>query len=119
MDKDIFLPALFQGATAQIPRRAITGLPVKQAGISLPDTTRAAGANWTASCRITGHLVAALHGTAEFRSGDHALLMGYGRYKTRWRHEEEAETALGEARDAASNPDACQLGRIQKTGVWL
>ena len=31
-----------------------------------------------ASCVITGHLVAALLRTDEFRSGDHALLMGKG-----------------------------------------
>ena len=34
---DIFLPDLFKEDTAQIPGRAITGLPVKQAGITLPD----------------------------------------------------------------------------------
>ena len=45
---DIFLLALFKGATAHIPRRAITSLPVKQSGISLPDPTRTAGANWMA-----------------------------------------------------------------------
>ena len=62
--QDLFIPALFQGAPSQIPGRSITGLPVKQAGIALPDPTWTAGANWTASCVITGHLVAALRGTA-------------------------------------------------------
>ena len=103
---DTFLPSLFQGATSQIPGRAITGLPVKQAEIALPDPTRAAEVNWAASCVITGHLFAELHGTAEFRSGDHALLMGEGREEIQRRHAEEAETTLGEARDAASKPDA-------------
>ena len=73
------LPALFQGYTSQILGRAITGLPVKQAGIFLPDPTQTDGANWTASCVIIGHIVAGLHGTADFRSGDHALLVGEGR----------------------------------------
>ena len=75
----IFLLDLFQGSTTQIPVRAITSLPVKQAGIAIPNPTRIDGANWTASCVITGDLVAALCGTAEFRLGDHALLMGEGR----------------------------------------
>ena len=75
----IFLRALFQGSTAQIPGMDITGLPVKQARISLPNPTWTAGANWTASCVIMGHLVAALRGTDDFRSGDHALLMEEGR----------------------------------------
>ena len=77
--QDIFPLALFQGATEQIPGRAIISLPVKHAGIALPDQTRTVGENWTASCMITGHLVAALWGTAKFRSGDHALLVGEGR----------------------------------------
>ena len=74
--RDIFLPTLFQGGTSQIPSRAIAILPFKQAGIALPDPTRTAGANWVASCVITGRLAAALCRTAEFRSGNHYLLMG-------------------------------------------
>ena len=41
--QDIFLPDLFQGATSQIPRRSITGLTVKQAGIYLSKPTWTAG----------------------------------------------------------------------------
>ena len=46
---DSFLPVLFQGAASQIPGRSITGLPVKQAGISLPSPNHTTGANWMAS----------------------------------------------------------------------
>ena len=116
---DIFLLALFKGATAHIPRRAITSLPVKQAGISLPNPTRTVEENWTVSCVITGHLVTALRGTAEFGSGDHALLMGKGREEIRRIHAEKEENALGEARAAALKPAARRLGRIQWTGAWL
>ena len=77
--QDTLLPDLFQGDTHQVPERAITGIAVKQAGIALPEPTQTALNNWTASCVITGHLVASLRGTAEFRLGDHALLMGEGR----------------------------------------
>ena len=104
--QDIFLHSLFQGGRAQIPGRYITGLLVKQAGISLPDPTWAAGANWAESCVILGHLVTSLCGTAKFRSGDHAFLMGVGRYKILWIHVEEAEAAMGEAQAAVSKPDA-------------
>ena len=72
----IFISALFQGATSQIPGRVITGLLVKQAGIALPKPTQTAGASWTASYVITRHLVAALCRTADFSLGDNALLMG-------------------------------------------
>ena len=115
--QDIFLPDLFQGATSQIPRRVITGLTVKQAGIALPDPTWTAGVNWTASCMITGHLVAALRGTVEFRSGDHALLIGEEREDICWQHTEDAENALGEAWVSVLKTDARQLGRIQRTGA--
>ena len=72
-----------------------------------------------ASCVITGHLVAALCRTAEFRSGDYALLMGKGREKIQRQHAEAAETTLGEARDASSNPDSRRLGSIERIGACL
>ena len=72
-----------------------------------------------ASCVITGHLVAALRGTAEFRSGDRALLMEEGREEIQRRHTEAAEAALGEAWAYASMEDTQWTGRIQRTGAWL
>ena len=115
----IFLPDLFQGSTEQIPGREINSIPVKQAGISLPNPTQTAVENWTASCVIMGHLVAALQGTAEFRSGNHAPLVGEEREEIQHRHTEEADNALGEAWDAASKLDARRLGRIQRAGEWM
>ena len=53
--QETFLPALFRGATSQIPERAITGRPVKQAEIALTDPSQTDGANWTSSYVITGH----------------------------------------------------------------
>ena len=47
------------------------------------------------SCEIIEHIVAALHSTAEFRAGYHALLMVEDRYDICRRHTEAAETALG------------------------
>ena len=38
-----------------------------------------------------------LCGTAEFRSGDHDLLIGDVREEINWRHAAAAEMALGEA----------------------
>ena len=75
--------------------------------------------NRTASCMITGHLVAALCRTTKISSSDHALLMKDGREEILRIHAEEAETALGEAWDAASNMDAWRLGRILRTGLWI
>ena len=43
-----FLPALFEGVGDGAPGRDITRLPVKQAGMALPDPTRTAPENWQA-----------------------------------------------------------------------
>ena len=45
---------------------------MKQAGLELPDPTKKSPENWTASCVITGNLVAALRGQEEFRTADHS-----------------------------------------------
>ena len=114
-----FLPDLFQEDTSQIPRSEITGMTVKQAGIDLHSPNQTVSTNWTASCVITGHFVAALGRTAEFRSRDNALLIRKGRKEIQQRHSEAAETALGEAQADASTKDAQRMGRIQTTGEWL
>ena len=48
-----FLPELFKGVGDGVLGRAITRLPVKQAGVALPDLMRTAPENWQASCVIT------------------------------------------------------------------
>ena len=100
--RNAFLLDLFNGYTSQIIERAVTGLSVKQDGIALSDPNQISGSNWTYSCVITGHIVAALRGTAEFWSRDHALLMGEGRYEIQRRHTEATETATGEAQDGCA-----------------
>ena len=94
-------------------------MPDKQAGIALPDPTQTVGSKCTASCVITGHIVAVLHETAEFWSGYYALLMEEGRDDIRWRHIEAEETSQVEAWSAASTEDACRMGKITRTGGWL
>ena len=104
--RETFLPALFKGAKSQIPGRTITDLPVKQSWIYLPDPTQTVGANWAEYCVITGHLVAALRRTAEFRLGYHDLLMGEGTEDIRQRHAKAVETDLGEAQADTSKTEA-------------
>ena len=69
------MPALYEGLREGVPERGITRLLVKQAGLDLPDLTQTASENWTASCVITGHLVAALRGHMEFRTADHSAYL--------------------------------------------
>ena len=77
-------------------------MTIKYARTTLPDPNQTSGANWTVSCIITRHLIAALRRTAEFWSGYYALLIGEGRYEIFLRHAEDADTALGEDQDATS-----------------
>ena len=69
--KESFVPALFEGLGDGVPEPGATRLPSKQAGLDLPYPSQTAPENWTASCVITGHLVAALRGQVGFRTADH------------------------------------------------
>ena len=43
--KETFVPELFEGLREGVPERGVTRLPVKQAGMSLPDTAQRAPEN--------------------------------------------------------------------------
>ena len=50
---EAFIMDLLQGLGEVTPGRGVICLPVKQAGLALPDPTKTAPENWTASCVIT------------------------------------------------------------------
>ena len=70
--RETFVPEFFEALGEGIPERGVTRLPVKQAGLALPDPTHMEHDNWTASYFIKGHLVAALRGQVEFRTVYHS-----------------------------------------------
>ena len=70
--REIFVPALLEGLRERVPESENTRLPVKQAGLALPDPIQTAPENLTASCAIIGHLVTALRGQVKFRTADHS-----------------------------------------------
>ena len=92
--KETFVPALFEGLVEGMTERGVTRLPVKQAVLALPDPSQTASENWTASCVITGHLVAALRGKVEFWMADHSSCLREGRTTVRRRGQRQAEEAL-------------------------
>ena len=73
--RETFVPELFEGMDGGVPERGVTRLPVKQVGLALPDPYQTAPENWTASCVITGHLLAALRGKVEFQTVDHSACL--------------------------------------------
>ena len=77
-----------------MPGRGVTHLPVKQAGLALPDPSQMAPENWTAPCVITEHLVAALRGQVEFRTAEHSACLREDWTDVRRRGQIWAEEAL-------------------------
>ena len=102
----MFLPDLFRGVTYQIHDRAVNVLPVNKTGTDIPDPTQTSRSNWTVSSVITVHLIAVLCGTVEYQSGDRSIFMGEVRKDISWRHDEDAEMALGESQAASSTEDS-------------
>jgi hypothetical protein len=71
-----FLPALFGDAyDDDDPRRRLASLPVKHAGLTLPNPTESAESNYEASTLACSHLVAALKGVKVFCSLDHLAVI--------------------------------------------
>ena len=87
--REIFFPELFKGLREGVPERENTRLPLKQAGLALPDPVQTSPENWTASCVIIGHLVAALRGQVVFRTADHLACLWVGRMAVRQRGRNE------------------------------
>ena len=88
---EIFFLALFKGLREGVPERKNTRLPVKQAGLPLPDPVQTAHENWTASCVIIGHLVAALRGQVVFWTADHSACLQMDRMAMRKLGKKRAE----------------------------
>ena len=92
--KETFVPALFEVMVNGVPERRVALLPVKQAVLALPDPSQTAPDKWTASCVITGHLVASLRGQVEFRTADHSACLREGRMAVQRRGQRRAGEAL-------------------------
>ena len=68
-----FLPTLFgdHEYDGDDPWRALAGLPVKWAGLAIPDPTTSAQPNYEASILPCSHILAAFRGVNVFQSTDH------------------------------------------------
>ena len=74
-----------------MPDRKITGFPFKHAGLPIPYPTHTSKGNCTTSCVVTLHLIVALWGHAEFRSGYHTQILTDGRKDIQQLEGKEAE----------------------------
>ena len=113
-----FLSDLFQGLRERAPRRGFTRLPVKQSGLVLPDPTKTAPANWTASCVISGHLITSLRGQEEFQTADHSDCLQEGRTVVRKWSALMVEEALPVTISGYPVQGARRMQQAKKTGKW-
>ena len=82
-----FLPALFgEPIDPDDPRLALAPLPVKHAGLALPNPVDSAGENYKASTLLCSHLLAALKGSQKFSSADHRATISGVRAELRERN---------------------------------
>ena len=87
--------------------------------MALPEPSQTDLENWTASCVVTGHLVAALRGQVELRTADQLACLQEG-WTTVWRRvQRRAEEALTAALEGFLVLHARQLRRATKIGAWL
>ena len=115
----LFLMDLFQGFMEGIPGQEITRLPAKQTGLALQDPTKTAPDNCTATCVITGNLVAELQNREEFKMVDNAVIFCKGQGEIRRRNMVRSEAALGENLTGTTALVARRLRRVTKTGLCL
>jgi hypothetical protein len=67
-----FVPVLFDDMIQECDKhRTLTGLPVKNAGLALPNPTTSAEGNHETSTLVCSHLLAAFRDIKEFQSEEH------------------------------------------------
>ena len=118
--RDRFLPALFGEEKAADPTvRTLSSLPVKAAGLALPDPTTSSAANYTASTVCCTHLVQALRGHTPFRHADHVMVMRCAKHELRAGARQQDEQVLA-AELTKLDPKTCRtVERARETGSWL
>ena len=74
-----------------IPDQKSTVFPVKNKGLEILDLTQTENGNYSESCVVTRHLVAALRGLVKFLSEHHTQILTYGRNDIRRQKVQENE----------------------------
>jgi hypothetical protein len=117
---DGFLQSLFQD---NIPsndyRVSICKLPVKYAGLALPNPTESAASNYENSCLRNSHLIAALRGNENFRHSNHLTTIREANAELKTRQSNHLESQLSEILDTLSPDIRRAILRAKDTGHWL
>jgi hypothetical protein len=117
---DIFLPALYRETLKDCSyRRNLSALPVKFAGLALPNPSASSEGNYEASTLVCSHILAAFRGTESFSSADHQSLCkaATAEIKARWSDKQDLtlSTVLADL-DCGTRRT---ILRGKETGLWL
>jgi hypothetical protein len=115
-----FLPTLFGDQyDKDDPRRALAGLPVKWAGLAIPDPTTLAQPNYEASILLCSHILAAFRGIDVFRSTDHLKVIRDVKAELKLRNAAKSESSLNDLASKMSCDNHRTILRGKETGQWL
>jgi hypothetical protein len=116
-----FLPTLFEDDyDDDDPRRDISCLPVKWAGLAVPNPTLAADANYEVSTLLCSHILAAFRGVNTFRSAKHKSVISEVKTELKLCNEAKHESSITLLASKLSCGDCSRtILRGQETGQWL
>jgi hypothetical protein len=115
-----FLPTLFGDEyDDDNPRGALAGLPVKWAGLAIPDPTTSAQPNYEASILLCSHILAAFWGVNVFRSTDHLKVIRDVNAELKLRNAAKNESSLNDLASKMSYNKRRTILRGKETGQWL
>jgi hypothetical protein len=116
---NIFLPALFGDSLASDNRRELAELPVKSAGLALPDPTDTSAGCYKASTLVCSHLLEAFRGVVPFNSADHQAVRASVTAELKSRKTVKDETTLSTLLAPMDCDTRRTIRRGTETGQWL
>jgi hypothetical protein len=115
-----FLPAVFGDVfDDDDPRLRLAGLPVKHAGMALPDPIKSAKTNYEASTLVNVHLLAALKGNEVFRSVDHKTASREVKSELKTRKKAKDDSELNSIVSKLPCDLRRAILRAKATGQWI
>ena len=114
-----FIPALFGTSDEVSSLRNLHCLPIKSAGMALPNPHRSADANYQNSILMNSHLLSSLRGNDSFRSATHLSVTKEVRAELKIRRSKDNESVLGHLTKPMTPAMRRTIMRGTETGQWL
>ena len=115
-----FLPSLFgDNYDDDDPRRDLSCLPVKWAGMAIPDPTSSAESNYEASTLLCSHIVSAFKGNDKFHSANHTSMTKEVKAVLKLRNAAKFEARLDSLASELPCDSRRTILRGKSTGQWL